>query len=83
MVQLKISANYLVTINIDTSDSLTNGATVVLKIFDSSGGKTHTICIHFMKPSVGEKKTRQQYSNPLRETIDKSWTSVFTVDRHF
>ena len=81
-LQIKMSAHYLLVVNIDTTDGLTNGATGVLKHFDSANGKPHTIWIHFTDPSIGGK-ARQQYKTLFKTHIDRSWTPIFTVDRQF
>ena len=71
MLQIKLSVHYLVVVNIDTSDGLTNGATGILQWFDSSSGKPHTLWVQFRDTPIW-KKIRIQYKHLYTKNIDKS-----------
>ena len=86
---LAVNHQYDITVNVDTDDGITNGATCFIKNIDHRQPNTSTtqkrpsiIWVKFLDPLIGQM-TRQKYKNLYTEAIDATWTPVFDVKRSF
>ena len=78
---------YVMTVNVNVEDSLTNGATCVVKFIDyrMQGTKRPSIIwVLLDDPRIG-RKTQEQYFNRgfYNDSIQREWTPVFDVERIF
>ena len=87
MGKLPVALNQRVdiSINVDVSDGLTNGATGVIKFIDyrvPNSKRCSIIWIKFDCPTVGQN-TRSKYFSLYKSGISKTWTPVFEISRQF
>ena len=74
-----------ISINVNVSDGLTNGATGVVKFIDyrvPNSERCSIIWIRFDCQTVGQN-TRSKYSSLYKSGIAKTWTPVFEISRQF
>ena len=84
-LKLAESLRYMVTININIEDGLTNGADCVLKkiqYLKENSPIPSILWVLFDDNKIG-KQTRNKYSRYYSSTIDRKWTPLFAVDRTF
>ena len=81
-----ISAQYMLTHNLDTSDGLTNGATCVIKHIGQSPNPASVrpviIWVLFDDQYVG-KNRRMEYKNLYHPIISHDWTPILEISRKF
>ena len=78
---------YVMTVNVNVEDGLTNCATGVVKFIDyrmQGTNRPSIIWVLFDDPRIG-RKTREQYFNRdfYNDNIQREWTPVFDVERTF
>lgn len=79
-LQLKTSAKYMITVNINTADGLVNGATGRLMQIDHRGPERTPVILwlHFSEPGVGViARSKKPHPN------ESSWTPIEKVVRTF
>jgi len=76
---LKTTAKYMMTVNIDTSDGLVNGASgILMDISFNTSNSPHVLWIKFIDESVGIN-TRAECPHSL----DFSWTPIYKITKSF
>ena len=78
---------YVMTVNVNVEDGLTNGAAGAVKFIDyrmQGTNRPSIIWVLFDDPRIG-RKTREQYFNRgfYNNNIQREWTPVFDVERIF
>ena len=84
---IAVEHQYDLTINIDTEDGLTNGATCFVQAIDyrqenTSKKRPSIVWVKFTDSNIGQI-TRGKYHQLYEENIDPSWTPVFDTKRTF
>lgn len=78
---------YDLTINIDTEDGLTNGASCVVKFVENKQAGTDRpsiVWVKFDDHHIGiERRRKFQNRGFYHNSIDESWTPIFDVERTF
>ena len=87
ILPVAVEHQYDLTINIDTNDGMTNGATCYVKAIDYRQDNTtqkqpSLIWVKFTDQNVGQI-TRSKYYQLYDKTINASWTPVFDTKRTF
>ncbi|KAK7497420.1 hypothetical protein BaRGS_00011262 [Batillaria attramentaria] len=86
LLTLKVSGRFMLVLNVDISDGLTNGASGTLRQVGHTGSEdpqhVSIVWIEFDEESVG-KKTRQENKHLYTQTISTKWTPVFQAVKQF
>ncbi|XP_045212441.2 ATP-dependent DNA helicase pif1-like [Mercenaria mercenaria] len=78
---------YDLTVNIDTENELTNGASCVVKDIEYKQAETNKpsiIWVRFDNPLIGNERRKKYHSRGFyHHLIDDSWTPIFDIERTF
>ena len=80
----KVSARYMMTVNVDTSDGLVNGATGRLKLIEHSPGpnsKPLRVWVQFDDDSVGCRTRNNNKSVQKNLAVPQTWTPIEPISR--
>ena len=85
VLELAEGFSYDLTINVDTQDGLTNGASCTIMKIELPSKKCQPggpVWVQFEHPDVGIQ-TRARYKHLYKPGIDPSWTPIMPVSRQF
>lgn len=83
-LQLKVSGNYMMTHNVNTSDGLTNGASCQIMKVQTVNNSVSIVWVVFAEKDIG-KDTREsnRHLYLYSSNIDKAWTPIQKIERQF
>jgi len=83
-VHLGISLRYSITSNINVEDGITNGSEGILMKIEYEQNRTipKVLWMKFDDAETG-KMQRRTYKSFFKQGIDKTWTPIFAIKRHF
>ena len=84
VLKAAVGLTYIVSVNINTQDGLINGAPCVLKkIHHITKSEIPSVLWVFFEDKDIGTFWRQRYNKFYNNSIDKTWTPIFAVDRQF
>ncbi|XP_069110076.1 ATP-dependent DNA helicase PIF1-like [Argopecten irradians] len=85
VLKLAEEMTYDVTVNVDVTDGLTNGASGIVKYIEFkevTRERPAIVWIHFSDENIGSKR-RTQYKHLYHRGINRLWTPIFETKRTF